>query len=147
MAKKKAGTIAKKAPQKAPKKATLSFDALAAHQVRAVEVEGVMPDGSAATIFYRAHTAAEMIDAIENATTHEGLSDTEKFVAGVDDLAKLLVNEDGSQWASADKLMQLPFDTIMLMRGAINRRVKEQAEEAAGGNDSGEASTDASPTD
>lgn len=133
--------MAKKATNKVR---DIALGDLRAHQLRTVEVAGLLPDGGTGTIHYRAFSARKMLEYMERAQDAE-MTDAEKFVRTVRDLSELLVTPEGEPFASEDDLMELPADALTAMLGAIANRAVETAGGGEGNASSGAPGSD-SPT-
>lgn len=122
-----------------PRSAT--FEDLRAARFRTAEVLGLGADGETMTIHYLALSAEKVVEYLDRKDDDE-VSDSQKYLLAVADLAENLVDEKGKPLASKDDLMTLPADTI----GILMETVAGVKKGDAGGNASGEAGGAASPT-
>lgn len=135
--------MTKKAGSNTPKKVTqnLTIERLRSAQIRSVVVDD-LSDGEDMVVHYRASSAKRMLELMQREDNAD-MSNADKFEKGVGDLADLLVNPDGSPFATKDDLMEnLPFDAIAILTQAVTKDIVRRAE----GNASSGATGGASPS-
>lgn len=124
-----------------PRSAT--FEDLRAARFRSAEVLGISPDGEPLTIHWLALSAAKVVEYLDREESDE-VSQSQKYMLAIADLAENLVTEDGQPLATKEDLMALPADTINTLMSTVAGAKPKAADE---GNASGEAAGVASPTD